>query len=181
MYLSFAFTSIIMSSKEEPEVGANAPDFEAPATNGKTIKLSDFKGSWVVLYFYPKSFTPGCTAESCSLRDSYTDIRDMDAVILGVSLDDIETQQKFKDKYKLQFELVSDKDKEISKKFDVLGLAGMYAKRKTFIINPDGKIAYIFDKVNANEHDAEVKDVLDKLKEEGKDYESKADADAQQS
>ena len=76
---------------------------------------------------------------------------------------------------------MSDKDKKISKAFDVLGLAGMYAKRKTFIINPDGKIAYIFDKVNASEHDVEVKEVLDRLKEEGKDYESKSDADAQQS
>lgn len=165
MFLSFNLIGIILSGKSGPAVGAKAPDFAALATTGTTIKLSDFNGSWVVLYFYPKSFTPGCTAESCSLRDSYTDIQEMDAVILGVSVDDIETQQEFKAKYKLQFDLVSDQDKDISRAFNVLGLAGMYAQRKTFIIDPEGKIAYIFDQVKAKEHDAQVKEVLDKLQQ----------------
>jgi peroxiredoxin Q/BCP len=163
MYLSPLFIELIFNGAVSLQVGDPAPEFEAPATSGKTVKLSDFKGSWVVLYFYPKAFTPGCTAESCSLRDSYTDIQKMNAVILGVSLDDIETQKKFKDKHNFQFELISDTDKKISKAFDVLGLMGMYAQRKTFIIDPDGKIAYIFDKVNARKHDVEVKEVLDKL------------------
>jgi len=165
MFLSFNLIGIILSGKSGPAVGAKAPDFAALATTGTTIKLSDFNGSWVVLYFYPKSFTPGCTAESCSLRDSYTDIQEMDAVILGVSVDDIETQQEFKAKYKLQFDLVSDQDKDISRAFNVLGLAGMYAQRKTFIIDPEGKIAYIFDQVKAKEHDAQVKEILDKLQQ----------------
>ncbi|MBM3240536.1 peroxiredoxin [Candidatus Poribacteria bacterium] len=163
MYFLPLFIELLFNGTVGPKVGDPAPDFEVPATNGKTVKLSDCKGSWVVLYFYPKAFTPGCTAESCSLRDSYTDIQQMNAVILGVSLDDIETQQKFKDKHRLQFELLSDQDKNIARAFDVLGLMGVYAQRKTFIIDPEGKIAYIFDKVNTSKHDVEVKEVLDKL------------------
>lgn len=163
MSVSPLFLELIVTGAVNLKVGDPAPDFEAPATNGKTVKLSDCRGSWVVLYFYPKAFTPGCTAESCSLRDSYDDIQQMDAVILGVSLDDIETQKKFKDKHRFQFELLSDQDKNISKAFGVLGLMGMYAQRKTFIIDPDGKIAYIFDQVNTSKHDVEVKEILDRL------------------
>jgi peroxiredoxin Q/BCP len=163
MSVSPLFLELIVTGAVNLKVGDPAPDFEAPATNGKTVKLSDCRGSWVVLYFYPKAFTPGCTAESCSLRDSYDDIQQMDAVILGVSLDDIETQKKFKDKHRFQFELLSDQDKNISEAFGVLGLMGMYAQRKTFIIDPDGKIAYIFDQVNTSKHDVEVKEILDRL------------------
>lgn len=165
-------------SSVDQRIGKPAPDFSALATNGKTIKLSDLKGSWVVLYFYPKSFTPGCTAEACALRDSYDKITDMgivlpsdeekkrstNVVILGVSTDSIETQNKFKAEYKLPFDLLSDKEKTISKAYDVLGMTGMTAQRKTFIINPEGNIAYIFDKVDASKHDQEVMKVLEELK-----------------
>lgn len=161
----------------DSRIGKPAPDFSALATSGKTIKLSDLKGSWVVLYFYPKSFTPGCTAEACALRDSYDKITDIgvvlssdedkkhstDVVILGVSTDSIETQNKFKAEYKLPFDLLSDKEKIISKAYDVLGMTGMAAQRKTFIINPEGNIAYIFDKVDAGKHDQEVMKVLEEL------------------
>lgn len=167
----------LLYSSIDPRIGKSAPDFSALATNGKTIKLSDLKGSWVVLYFYPKSFTPGCTAEACALRDSYDKLTDIgvalpsdenkkeksDVVILGVSTDSIETQNKFKAKYNLPFDLLSDKEKTISKAYDVLGLTGMTAQRKTFIINPEGNIAYIFDKVDAGKHDQEVMKVLEEL------------------
>ncbi len=162
----------------DQRIGKPAPDFEALATNGKTIKLSDLKGSWVVLYFYPKSFTPGCTAEACALRDSYDKITEIgvklpgdedkeqrsDIIILGVSTDSIETQNKFKAEYKLPFELLSDKEKTISKAYDVLGMTGMTAQRKTFIIDPQGNIAYVFDKVDAGKHDQEVMKALEELR-----------------
>ncbi|MEW6365413.1 MAG: peroxiredoxin [Acidobacteriota bacterium] len=141
-----------------------APDFNAPSTSGETIRLSGLKGSWVVLYFYPKAFTPGCTKESCSLRDGYAYVQKQGAKILGVSLDDIETQTRFKKEYALPFDLISDSKKEISKAYGTLGAMAAYSERKTFIISPDGKIAHIFDKVNVDDHDAEVVAMLEKLK-----------------
>ncbi|MBM3211602.1 peroxiredoxin [Candidatus Poribacteria bacterium] len=179
MYISLFSTIAIdlaLNSTGVLQIGDAAPGFQALATNNKTINLSDLKGRWVVLYFYPKSFTPGCTAEACALRDSYIDIQkigvvlkdeeekinleETGTVILGVSVDDIETQKKFKSRYNLPFELLDDSNKKVSAAYDVLGITGLTAQRKTFIINPEGKIAYIFDKVKASEHDAEVKKVL---------------------
>lgn len=176
MYMSFLSTlsiNLTLNVTSALQVGDAAPGFEALATDDKKIKLSDLKGRWIVLYFYPKSFTPGCTAEACALRDSYGDIQKLGvmigdekpkvqesgAVILGVSTDKIGTQKKFKAKYNLPFELLDDSNKDIAKAYDVLRITGT-AQRKTFIINPEGKIAYIFEKVNASEHDSEVKKVL---------------------
>jgi peroxiredoxin Q/BCP len=145
------------------QVGDPAPDISAPSTSGKSVKLSELKGSWIVLYFYPKAFTPGCTAESCSLRDGYSEILKLGATILGVSLDNLSTQIDFKAKYHLPFDLLSDSKKEVAKAFDSLGFAGLMAQRKTFIIDPEGKIAFVFDKVNTGGHDKEVAETLKKL------------------
>jgi len=145
------------------KTGDVAPLITAQATNDKVFKLADLTGKWVALYFYPKAFTPGCTAESCALRNSYAHIESLGATILGISLDKIETQKKFKTKYELPFELLDDHDKSISKAYGALGLLGLYAERKTFVINPEGKLAYIFDKVNSKNHDEEVIEVLEKL------------------
>jgi thioredoxin-dependent peroxiredoxin len=145
------------------QVGDPAPDVSAPSTSGKGVRISDLKGSWVILYFFPKAFTPGCTAESCSLRDGYSEIQKLGAKILGVSLDNLPTQVDFKAKYHMPFDLLSDSKKEVAKAFDSLGLAGMMTQRKTFIINPEGKIAFIFDKVNTGAHDKEVAGVLKDL------------------
>ena len=145
------------------EVGQPAPDTSLPSTSGKAVKLSDFKGSWVVLYFYPKAFTPGCTAESCSLRDANDEIKQRGAVILGVSADDLETQKQFKAKHNMPFDLLSDSKREMAKAFKTLALGGLFTQRKTFIINPEGRIAYIFDQVNPAMHSQQVLTILKQL------------------
>jgi peroxiredoxin Q/BCP len=144
-------------------VGDTAPDFSLPATNGKTLTLKDFRGKWLVLYFYPKAFTPGCTAESCSLRDGDKDIQKTGAQILGVSLDDVTTQKKFKTEYKLPFELLSDSNKTMSKAYGTLGFLGMYSERKTFLIDPQGKLRHVFTNVNTAQHAREVLKTLQAL------------------
>ena len=145
------------------DVGSPAPDIAVPSTSGSDVKLSDFKGKWVVLYFFPKAFTPGCTAESCSLRDSNEEIQKHGAVVLGVSLDDVARQKDFKKEHKMPFELLGDSDKKLAKAFDVLAMGGLFTQRKTFIINPEGKIAYIFDSVNPAQHSTQVLTVLENL------------------
>jgi peroxiredoxin Q/BCP len=143
--------------------GEAAPDFKAASTAGRELSLGDFAGKWLVLYFYPKSFTPGCTAESCSLRDGYQDIQSAGAAILGVSLDNLETQQKFKAEHKLPFELLSDENAVVAKAYDALGFGGFMAKRLTFIINPEGKVVRIIDSVKTGDHDAQVLELLREL------------------
>ena len=160
----FFLSALLFSPAAAPVVGQPAPAFQAPATDGTTARSADLKGKWVVLYFYPKAFTPGCTAEACALRDGFTKLQEMGAVIYGVSFDDLETLKKFKAEYKLPFELLSDGDKAIAKAYDSVAIAGLAAARKTFIIDPTGNLAYVFEKVNTKEHDREVYDVLMKLK-----------------
>ena len=143
--------------------GEPAPDFKAASTAGRELTLGDFAGKWLVLYFYPKSFTPGCTAESCSLRDGYQDIQSVGATILGVSLDNLETQQKFKAEHKLPFDLLSDENATVAKAYDALGFGGFMAKRLTFIISPEGKVVRILDDVKTGDHDAQVLDILREL------------------
>jgi peroxiredoxin Q/BCP len=143
-------------------VGDDAPAFEAETTGG-TVKMSDYAGKWVVLYFYPKSFTPGCTKESCSLRDGMADLAALNAVVLGASVDDLETQTKFKAEYKLPFELIADKDKAVARAFNVLAPLGIFAVRRTFIVSPEGKIAHVFDQVSVGTHAEDVKAELQRL------------------
>ena len=145
------------------QVGDVAPDFTAIATSDKPIKLSDFKGSWVILFFYPKSFTPGCTKEACSFRDSYGSFQKSSAVVLGASVDTLDTQKSFKAKNSLPFELLCDSEKNIARAYDALALGGLFAQRKTFLINPGGRIAAILDHVNPLSHDAEVLSTLRRL------------------
>ena len=142
--------------------GDKAPNFKSKDQNGDPVKLSDFKGQRVVLFFYPKDDTPGWTKEACSFRDANDEFEKKNIKLLGVSVDDEKAHQKFRSKYGLQFDLVSDTDKEVVEKYGVWAEKAMYGKkymginRRTFLIDENGKIAKIFDKVNVEEHADEV-------------------------
>jgi peroxiredoxin Q/BCP len=144
------------------KVGDDAPAFSGKATGGKTVSLADFKGKWLALYFYPKADTPGCTKESCSLRDGFKELQGLGVQILGVSVDDVEDQEAFKKKFELPFELLADTSKETAKSYGSLGFGGLVASRKTFIIDPQGKVAHIFENVDVKAHATQV---VEKVKE----------------
>lgn len=141
----------------ELTVGDIAPDFSLVDERGFPISLKDYLGKKpVVLYFYPKDFTPGCTKEACSFRDDYKAFEEKGVVVIGVSVDSVESHAKFSEKYELPFTLLSDAHKEVAKKYGSLGIGGVIAKRMTFIISREGKIAAIFPKVDVKQHSGEV-------------------------
>ena len=135
-------------------VGTTAPDFTAKDTQGNTVSLTDFKGKNVILYFYPKDDTPGCTKEACSFRDSYSDYQGKDIVVLGVSADDEDSHQKFTEKFNLPFPLLADTDHSIIKAYDVDG--GGYAKRVTYTIDPQGTISHAYTTVKTETHATDI-------------------------
>ncbi len=135
-------------------VGTVAPNFSTTDDEGKSVSLSDFAGKVVVLYFYPKDDTPGCTKEAQSFRDNYTDYQGKDMVVLGVSMDDQTSHKLFKEKYGLPFQLLVDSNGAITKAYDVDG--GGYSKRVTYIIDGEGKISYVEDKVNTSTHAQDI-------------------------
>lgn len=135
-------------------VGSSAPAFTVKDTSGNTVSLSDFSGKTVVLYFYPKDDTPGCTKEACSFRDSYDAYQDKDVVVLGVSLDDSESHQAFTEKYNLPFPLLADTEGALTQAYDVDG--GGYAKRVTYVIDGDGQIAKVYDSVKTDTHATDI-------------------------
>ena len=148
----------------ELKVGDTAPDFSLLDERGLPVSLKDYLGKKVVvLYFYPKDFTPGCTAEACSFRDDYKPIQDKGAVVIGVSLDSVESHLKFSEKYLLPFTILSDHKREVAKAYGVLGVGGFLAKRVTFIISKDGKITHVFTKVDVKQHSEEVLKALEEL------------------
>src|SRR4030042_2099761 len=148
----------------ELKVGDIAPDFSLLDERGLPVSLKDYLGKKVVvLYFYPKDFTPGCTAEACSFRDDYKPIQDKGAVVIGVSLDSVESHLKFSEKYMLPFTILSDHKKEVAKAYGVLGVGGFLAKRVTFIIDKDGKITHVFTKADVKQHSEEVLKALEEL------------------
>jgi peroxiredoxin Q/BCP len=137
-------------------VGDRAPPFKAMSTSGAEVGLEDFAGSWLVLYFYPKSFTPGCTAQGCSLRDGYESILEAGAKILGSSVDRLETQIKFKAEHRLPFDLLADENAAVARAYGVSTMMGLMARRVTFIISPQGRIARIIEDVQTRSHDQQV-------------------------
>ena len=146
--------------------GDPAPDFEAVLDNGETISLGHFKGKNVVLYFYPKDNTPGCTREACDFRDNISSLEDKNTVVLGVSPDSVKSHQKFKDKFDLPFLLISDETKDVAQAFGVWREKKMYGKtrmgivRSTFIIGPDGLISKAYDSVKVAGH---IEDIIASL------------------
>ncbi|MBI1820547.1 MAG: thioredoxin-dependent thiol peroxidase [Nitrospirae bacterium] len=151
---------------KELEAGDKAPDFNLPSSTGENISLKSLKGKSVVLYFYPKDDTPGCTKESCGFRDELSQFNKASAVILGVSNDSLDSHQKFIKKYSLTFALLSDEDHAVSEKYGVYKEKNMYGKkywgieRSTFVIDPEGKIKQIFRKVKVDNHIQEVLNAL---------------------
>jgi peroxiredoxin Q/BCP len=149
-----------------PEVGKKAPDFYLIDQDGKKISLKDFKGKKVVLYFYPKDNTSGCTKEACNFRDDFPKFKKTDAIILGVSPDSVESHKKFASKYNLPFTLLSDEDKKVLKKYDVWKEKSMYGRkymgvvRTTYVIDENGKIKNVFSKVKVDGHNSEVMEAL---------------------
>jgi thioredoxin-dependent peroxiredoxin len=148
--------------------GDQAIDFTLEATNGETVSLSDFKGKNVVLFFYPKDQTPGCTREACDFRDAYQEFSDLTTVILGISKDSIVSHQKFIEKQNLPFLLLSDPEGEVCEKYGVIKDKNMFGRkykgieRSTFVIDKDGKIAKAYRKVKVADH---VQEVLQFVKE----------------
>lgn len=148
--------------------GKIAPDFELPDQDEKRHKLSSYKGKWVLIYFYPKDFTPGCTTEACEIRDSFEDFEKHNAIVLGVSTDSAKSHKKFAKKYNLPFALLADPDNYVVKKYGVWGPKKMMGreflgtKRTSFLVNPEGKIVKIYEDVKPKTH---AKDVLEDIKE----------------
>jgi peroxiredoxin Q/BCP len=143
-------------------IGAKAPAFSAPDQSGKTVSLSDLKGKKVVLYFYPKDDTPGCTTEACSFRDEHNSFEKKGAVVFGISPDNAKSHTKFIEKFSLPFPLLSDEEHKIAEAFGVWVEKSMYGKkymgveRSTFVIDAMGKLSAIYRKVKPAEHTAEV-------------------------
>jgi thioredoxin-dependent peroxiredoxin len=143
-------------------IGDKAPAIKGVDQDGKSISLDDFAGSRVILYFYPKDDTPGCTAEACNLRDNYLDLLGKGFKIIGVSADSVASHKKFIDKYSLPFPLIADSDKKVVNDYGVWGRKKFMGReydginRVTFVISEDGKIINIFDKVQTKEHTAQI-------------------------
>jgi len=151
---------------DDTKIGDKAPDFSLPDQDGKTVSLKSLKGKQVVLYFYPKDDTPGCTKEACGFRDSLKAIEKTNTVVLGVSMDRAESHHKFIKKYSLPFPLLCDEDGTVSKAYGVYKLKNMYGKtywgieRSTFIIDETGRLKAIFRKVKVDGHVDEVQAAL---------------------
>lgn len=144
------------------KVGDSAPEFCLPDQGGENFCLKDLRGKWVVLYFYPKDNTPGCTAEAISFTEHKDEINELNAEIVGVSADSIESHKKFVQKRKLSVKLLSDTEKKVIELYDVKGILG--TTRSTFLIDPEGKIAKIWSKVSVNGHADDVKSSILNLK-----------------
>jgi peroxiredoxin Q/BCP len=150
------------------ELRKQAPDFELLASNGEKVKLSDFKGKNVVLYFYPKDMTPGCTTQACDFRDFHNDFSDLDCVVIGISPDPMDKHEKFRDKYNLPFLLLVDDEHHVAEIYEVWKLKKNFGKeymgieRSTFVIDKEGKIAKEWRKVKVKGH---VEEALQYVKE----------------
>lgn len=156
----------LRASQEVPKPGTLAPDFVLPDQQGVLRRLSDFRGKWVVLYFYPKDETPGCTTEACAFRDDWQALNELHAQVIGISLDDAQSHARFAAKYHLPFALLSDGSGDVVARYGALTnlLVLKLAKRYTYVIAPDGKIARAYFDVDPSRHSREVIEFLKSVK-----------------
>lgn len=168
IYLFACLTMFNFSSAEPVEIGRPAPGFQLTDQLGKTHTLNDYKGRWLVLYFYPKDDTPGCTKQACAFRDDYRTISAQNTQVLGISVDNQASHAKFAQKYQLPFPLLADKNGLIASRYQSLTSLGplKLAKRHTFIIGPAGNVQMIYRKVDVNNHSRQVLSALKKLQAE---------------
>jgi peroxiredoxin Q/BCP len=151
-----------MGDEAMMEVGDMAPDFELPADNGDMVRLADLRGTRVILYFYPKDDTSGCTKQACGFRDAMPAIRERDAVLLGISPDPVRSHEKFRDKYELNFPLLADEDHSVALAYGAWGKKKLYGReyegilRSTFVIDADGRVEKVFRRVRPAESAAQV-------------------------
>jgi peroxiredoxin Q/BCP len=150
-----------------PAAGTAAPDFTLPDQNGKSRQLSEWRGKWVVLYFYPKDDTPGCTEEACTFRDDLAQLSALDAQVVGISVDTTDSHKAFAEKYHLPFPLLADAKAEVATNYGALSdwLVMKVAKRYTFLINPQGKIAKVYLSVDTSRHSADIVKDLRQLRQ----------------
>jgi peroxiredoxin Q/BCP len=160
-----ALAGLYAHAGELPKTGQAAPPFKLPDQNGKVHSLGEYAGKWVVLYFYPKNDTPGCTKEACSFRDDLFQIEKLGAVVVGASVDDSDSHAKFARKYHLPFPLLVDQDGKLADEYGALTNLGLvkFAKRYTFLIDPQGKIAKVYLSVDTSRHSQEIIDDLKRL------------------
>lgn len=158
-------TLIMIPLFASPNVGSDAPDFDLKDQYGKKHTLKDYKGKWLVVYFYPRDNTPGCTIEAGSFRDNQKQFANRKTSVVGISIDDVESHLDFSDTLNLNFSLLADEDKKTAKSYQVLTDLGLiaYSKRETFIIDPDGRIAHHYEDVNPKTHTQMVLNKLDEL------------------
>jgi peroxiredoxin Q/BCP len=157
--------SLLVSAGSTPSVGSLAPEFTLNSQEGAPVSLKDYRGKWVVLYFYPKDFTSGCTIEAHNFQRDQAQYQQKNTVVLGVSVDNADSHKRFCTKEGLNFKLLADTDHKVSSAYDSLTNFGLvkFAARHTFIITPEGKIAKVFTEVNPNQHSAEVLSALAEL------------------
>ncbi len=162
-FWAYSHNFLKKQKKARPQEGDKAPAFSLKDQTGKTHSLSDYKGKYVLIYFYPKDNTPGCTKEACNFRDHLQELKETGIVVLGISTDSEESHKKFAEKYNLNFPLLADPQKEITRKYGVLHPVG-FAQRVSFLISPEGIILKVFDPVNPENHWKEVLDSYKQLK-----------------
>src|ERR1017187_4425817 len=158
----------LLSRSATPSEGSNAPDFTLPSQEGSSVSLKDYRGKWVVLYFYPKDQTPGCTREAHNFQVDQSKYEQRHAAVLGISVDSVESHKKFCAKEGLDFKLLADKDGKVSQEYGSLTNLGLakFAARHTFLIDPGGKVAKTYTSVDPGRHSEEVLAALDQLQKE---------------
>ena len=163
--LTFSLVSKFLSSRSMPPAGSSAPDFSLTSQDGNQTKLSDYRGHWVVLYFYPKDFTSGCTQEAHNFERDQAEFAKRNAVILGVSVDSADSHKRFCAKEGLNFKLLADTSHQVSKEYGSLVNFGVakFSARNTFLIDPQGRIARAFASVNPARHSSEMLTAIDRL------------------